>query len=84
MDNNMVVNNQYWNYSSLTIVFSCLFPKLIFYDLLLTFKNAKKALNRMKFLAILSAVVFAAFAVAGPTQTNSQDESRVEKRQVCD
>jgi hypothetical protein len=34
----------------------------------------------MKLYAILSTVVFAPFAVSGPTQTNSQ----VEKREVID
>jgi hypothetical protein len=36
----------------------------------------------MKFLVILSTVVFAAFAVAGPSQANSQDKDQAEKRQV--
>jgi hypothetical protein len=60
-----------------------MFAELISLRLLLTSKNANEALNKMKFFAILSAVVFAAFAVVGPTQTNSQDESGLEKRQVC-
>jgi hypothetical protein len=45
---------------------------------LLTSKNGKEALDKMKFFAILSAVAFAAFAVAGPAQGKDQ----VEKRQV--
>jgi hypothetical protein len=36
----------------------------------------------MKFLAILSIVIFAAFAVAGPLQATSQGGNQVEKRQV--
>jgi hypothetical protein len=36
----------------------------------------------MKFLAILSTVVFATFAVAGPLQANGQGGNQVEKRQV--
>ena len=35
----------------------------------------------MKFLAILSTVIFAAFAVAGPLQAYSQGGNQVEKRQ---
>ncbi|CBF82233.1 hypothetical protein AN5256.2 [Aspergillus nidulans FGSC A4] len=38
----------------------------------------------MKFLAILSAVVFAAFAVAGPVHANDQDESKMGKRDRWD
>lgn len=36
----------------------------------------------MKFFAILSTVIFAAIAVAGPTQANGQDKDQIEKRQV--
>ncbi|PYH71626.1 uncharacterized protein BO88DRAFT_237142 [Aspergillus vadensis CBS 113365] len=35
----------------------------------------------MKLLTVLYAMLFATFAVAGPAQTNGQDENTVEKRQ---
>ncbi|KAJ5709154.1 hypothetical protein N7493_010488 [Penicillium malachiteum] len=38
----------------------------------------------MKFFAISSVVVFAAFVVAGPAPANSQGESQVQKRQRWD
>ncbi|KAJ5659399.1 hypothetical protein N7507_005850 [Penicillium longicatenatum] len=38
----------------------------------------------MKFLTILSMAVFAAFAVAGPSQANTQGKGQVGKRQRLD
>jgi hypothetical protein len=51
-------------------------------ELFLTSNNVKEVLSKMKFLTILSVVVFSAFAVAGPMQADSQVNGKVEKRQV--
>ena len=70
----------HYNDTSITIVF-IIFSKNSYFEPICLFKKIKTPSN-MKFFAILSTVIFAAIAVAGPTQANGQDKDQIEKRQV--
>lgn len=57
-------------------------PQNLYLKRIIAYLRKQDKIPKMKFFATLSMVVFLAFAIAGPVLANSQDQGRVEKRQV--